>query len=646
MQKNGAPHYVQQGASAGLCAGVSLGLAEAVAVLWAAAPPRDLSVLAYAAVTYGTACALAGALFGVVVWVAGRMLRRPVADPVRVFAFTGAFLFASLGFVIARFRIFRDVYLENLPTSSGKGLAVQAALLAAAVVIFLGGRALARVAVGRTPARLLLRAWGSPLVLGVVAAVCIAAAHLGAPSDAKADGHHRSGSGERPPNVVMVVVDTLRADHLGAYGYGGHVSPRFDAFARDAIRFDHAFAQASWTRPSFASILTGRYPSSHRVMGKPDMLPDAVTTLPEALQARGYTTAGFVTNFNVAPYFNFGQGFDEYHYLEPELVLWANDTDSRLSLYSIVRLVSERFLSKKLRVENYYQDAAAVNRAVDGWLDRKPDGPFFLFVGYMDPHDPYFRHPYDGTAVARVAMPHPDASQAERLGALYDGEIRYWDHHFGRLIDDLKRRGLYEDTLIVVTSDHGEELADHGGFWHGTTLYDEQVRVPLVVRAPGGEQTGTTITDWVRHVDLAPTVLRMAGGRTAEGMQGGDIFSAGRRPVFAEEDHEGNRLMSVRVPGQEGQSDYKLIVANPGNPRGLPATELFDVARDPREHRDLARAETARVASTRQELERAARASAEGAVDAQTHALDDAAAARLRSLGYAGDGEERPPRHR
>jgi len=640
MQQNRSIQYLQQGASAGLCAGVALGLSEAAAVLWAAAPPRDLSVLPYAAVTYGAACAVAGVVLALATSVAGRLLRRDPAEPLRVFAFVGALLFASLGFVIARFRIFRDVFLENLPAGSTKGLMVQAGLFAAAVLVFLVGRAAARLLVGRTPARMLLRAWGSPLVFGGVAALCFAAAHLGAPADAKADGHRRAGSGDKP-NVVMIVVDTLRADHLGTYGYTTRrTSPNLDAFARDAVRFDHAFSQASWTRPSFASILTGRYPSSHRTVFKPDVLPDAVDTLPEVLSGQGYATAGFVTNFNVAPYFNFGQGFDEYHYLEPELVLWANDTASRLSLYSIVRLVSERFLSQNLRVENYYQDAKAVGRSVDDWLDRKPDGPFFLFVGYMDPHDPYFAHPYDGTAVARVAMPRPAPSHAARLEALYDGEIRYWDQHFGRLIANLKRRGLYDDTMIVVTSDHGEEFGEHGGFWHGTTLYDEQVHVPLVVRMPRGELSGTTLTDWVRHVDLAPTILRIAGGRAPEGMQGGDIFSAGRRPVFAEEDHEGNRIVSVRVPGESGQSDYKLIVANEGNPRGLPGTELFDVARDPAERRNLAAREREHLARTRAALEQSLRSSAEGAVDAQTHALDESATERLRSLGYAGDGTD------
>src|SRR6185503_15184383 len=130
------------------------------------------------------------------------------------------------------------------------------------------------------------------------------------------------------PNIVLVVVDTLRADHVGAYGYPEGTTPHLDAFARDAVRFEHAFSQASWTRPSFASILTSRYPSSHRTIYKPDSLPGEITTLAEVVQDQGYRTAGFVTNFNVAPYFNFGQGFDEYTYLEPSLVLFANDTSS------------------------------------------------------------------------------------------------------------------------------------------------------------------------------------------------------------------------------------------------------------------------------------------------------------------------------
>ncbi|MBI2893158.1 MAG: sulfatase [Deltaproteobacteria bacterium] len=630
--------YCQQGASAGLCAGVALGLVEALAVLWVSAPPRDLTVLPYAAVTYGVACALVGMLLGLGAALAGRLARREPAPAERVFAFVGASLFSGLGFVIARFRVFRDVYLENLPASSAKGLAVQAAILLLAVAVFLAGRIVARLLVDRTPARLLLRSWGSPLAFGTALALCAALGQLGAASDARAAPRGRRARPELP-NVVLIVVDTLRADHVGAYGYRGGTTPRLDSFARDAVVFQNAFAQASWTRPSFASILTGRYPSSHRTIYKPDSLPDEVTTLAEALSSQGYSTAGFVTNFNVAPYFDFGQGFDEYHYLEPELVLWANDTQSRLSLYSIARLVSERFLSKRLEVDNYYRDAAFVTRELLGWLDRRPRGPFFLFAGYMDPHDPYFRHPYDGTAVARVATPKPPSSRASELRELYDGEIRYWDHSFGTLIAGLKRRGLYENTLIVVTSDHGEEFAEHGGFWHGTTLYDEQVRVPLVARFPGGDASGTTEAGWVRHVDVAPTVLRLAGTSAPEGMQGGDLFEQGRQPVFAEEDHEGNRLTSIRVPGTNG-SDLKLIVANESNPRGLPATELFDVARDPGERTNLADRRDGDLATTRRAMADAARTAVTGAVRAQSNELDDAARERLRSLGYAG-GEPR-----
>ena len=129
-----------------------------------------------------------------------------------------------------------------------------------------------------------------------------------------------SGAG----NVLFIVVDTLRADHLPAYGYGEIQTPNLDAFAGDAIRFDQAFANASWTRPSFASILSGRLPSSHGVMAKPDALADELTTMPEAFGAAGWETRGIATNYNVAPYFNFHQGFDRYEYLEPNFVLGAD----------------------------------------------------------------------------------------------------------------------------------------------------------------------------------------------------------------------------------------------------------------------------------------------------------------------------------
>ncbi len=623
---------VQQGVAAGLLAGVFLGLAEAALVLAQSARPRDLSVLPYAAVTYGLATAMAGTTFAAAIaWWESRGGR--ALDGARLWATTGAGLFAGLGLVVARFRVFRDVFHENLRPMSGQGLAVQLALVVAAAGVFWIGRKVALRLVQR-PGRVLLRAWGSPAAAGLVALIVAIVSFLGSPRGANGAGAAATRGTGSGPNVLVVVVDTLRADAVSSYGGPAGQTPNLDRLASQGVLFENAFAQASWTRPSFATILTGRFPSSHRTIFKPDALPDAVDTMPEVLGRAGWVTSGFVTNYNVAPYFNFDQGFDEYRYLEPELVLWANDTQSRLALYSVVRLAWERFAP--MRPERFYRDARETTDAAIGWLRRRPQGPFFLFVGYMDPHDPYFRHPLDGTAVARVSTPSPDPDRAAELRALYDGEVKYWDGHFGRLL-----RALPENTVVLVTSDHGEEFAEHGGFWHGTTLYDEQVRIPLVARLPSGSGVvaGTRSLDWVRHVDMARTVYELCGVETPAGDQGRSLFAnlgnePLRDPVFAEEDHEGNVLFSVRT--FENGVERKLVVANERNPRGLAPEEFFDLGRDPGERTNLADRSADGVTHLREELDRQSRAASEGAVESSRVGIDQSSAERLRALGYAG----------
>jgi arylsulfatase A-like enzyme len=435
--------------------------------------------------------------------------------------------------------------------------------------------------------------------------------------------------------VLVVVVDTLRADHLPAYGYAQGRTPSLDRFAEDAVRFDFAYANASWTRPSFASILTGRYASSHGVMGKPDALPDQVVTLPEVLRDGGYRTGGFVTNFNVGPYFNFQQGFDEYTFLEPEFVLGADDSAAKLLLVQALRQGIERFRAMRGTVApgTAYQDAETVNRHLVSYLDRaRGNDPFFLFAGYMDPHDPYFPHPYDGTGYARAAHQHPDPSEAPRLRQLYDGEITYWDEHFGRLMDELRRRGLYDDMMIVVTADHGEEFAEHGGFWHGTTLYDEQIHVPLFVKLPRNARAGTHVSHWVQSVDLMPSILRQIGLAVPPGVQGGSL-EQGSALVYAEESHEGNVLESVRE--RRGFEERKIITANVGNPRGLSPVELYEVADDPGETRNVSedrRDEVQRLLGVVGDARQRAR---QGAVERnQTRQLDTETRRQLCQLGY------------
>jgi arylsulfatase A-like enzyme len=434
------------------------------------------------------------------------------------------------------------------------------------------------------------------------------------------------------------VVDTLRADHLPAYGYGAIQTPHLDAFAKDAIRFDQAFSNASWTRPSFASLMTGRYPSSHNTMQKSDSLPDGLVTLAEAMQQGGYTTLGVVTNYNVAPFFNFQQGFDEYRYLTPDFVLGASDTAAKLLFVQALRNAVEGFKARRGLVEpnTAYRDGKEVNAAVLRLIDaHRDEGPLYTFVGYMDPHDPYYPHPYDGTGYSRAAHQQPGPEEAPLLTKLYDGEIRYWDEVFGELVAELKKRKLDDDTTIVVTADHGEEFMEHGGFWHGTTLYDEQVRVPLFLKLPGREGAGSVRSNWVQSIDLMPSLLTRAGLAVPAGVQGKDLMQDTER-LLAEEDHEGNQLRALRMR-RSGQA-LKLIEANQGNPRGLEPYELFQLDQDPKELVNLAKQEAELVTYAASELERQHAAARQGGVaKSEVNLTADAnAVERLRSLGYAG----------
>ncbi|MEN8184584.1 MAG: sulfatase, partial [Myxococcota bacterium] len=437
------------------------------------------------------------------------------------------------------------------------------------------------------------------------------------------------------PNLLLVMVDTLRADYLSCYG-APVATPKLCSLADGRGTRYQAFSHASWTKPATASLLTSLVPSSHGAMSKPAVLPEGVETVAEVLQERGYTTGGIVSNINLAESFGFDQGFDEYHYLGPDYLFGAEESSSKLILYQIGRSVFFKF-RKGLRFGDFYQDSAVVNELAFDWLERHRDSRFFLFLHYMDPHDPYFAHPYDGQGIARVSNQHPDPELAAQMRELYQGEIGYLDANFGELLDRLESLGLSEDTLIVLTADHGEEFQDHGGWWHGLTLYDEQVRVPLLVRWPAGWKAEPDATDYlVRSIDVAPTLVVAAGAALPAGMQGVDLRrgKGGRSETdgmaFLEEDHEGNVLRGIRT------LEWKLIEANPGNPRGLSSLELYAVGSDPDESDNLVEAQPAVArelgAHAQAQEQLAERNRAEGSGEAaQISAAEEEA---LRALGY------------
>ncbi len=616
------------GLSAGGLAGLLVGLLEVLVLALSKRSWQDLTALPYAALLYTMLGLLAGAGLGFLLYLLERSLR-PQAPAAGTSRWTFGLLFTGMGLLVARYRIVRDVFAEHLRLFSPTGLAVHAGLALAGLLLFalllFIGRRVQRTRLGQRPAR------GGLLAIALLLAVAaLVVGLLVGREPAPPTSRPLPASLQDAPNVILIGVDTLRADRLSCYGYTKETSPHIDALAADGVLYRRMFAQASWTKPSFATILTSLYPSSHTAIYKHSRLPQGVTTLAEVLHWAGYSTAGIANNINIAPSFGFDQGFDTYTFLEPSYPLGANSASSQLTFYQLLRRVYFRFSGSHLRVEHFYQDAATVTDAALSWLAEHRDERFFLFLHYMDPHDPYMEHPYSGVGYDRASDQHPDPALAPTFSALYDGEIRYLDAHLGELFTWLKEAGLYDDALIVFTSDHGEEFQEHGGWWHGQTLYGEQIEVPLVIKYPGGERAGTEVEEFARSLDIAPTVLDVAGLPIPASWQGRTLWSESEPPtwVFAEEDHEGNILRAVQW------GDQKIMEANPGNPRGLPERSLFDLSTDPDEQHNLIGAGEDWSVEQQALLEQAATEAAAQQVAAESGALDAATQEQLQKLGY------------
>jgi arylsulfatase A-like enzyme len=417
------------------------------------------------------------------------------------------------------------------------------------------------------------------------------------------------------PDVVVVSLDTTRADHLSAYGYARETSPNLSALAADALRFTQARSPSAWTLPAHASLFTGQYPSRHgaRLAGTwlPGQsidgrrrvafaLPPSAVTLAETLRDRGYRTAAFVANFSYL-YRDWGvaQGFSVYDDA-PGLLLRLVPHVVRLA-----RRIDPGFCLKP------YRTAPEVNAAALAWLDGTPAGrPVFLFVNYMEPHQPWLAPaPWDRWSRGLPDAPRlaernlythavHDLAPAERafVVANYDGQLAAMDAALGELVAALKVRSRYEDTLLVVLADHGEFLGEHGQLGHiGRMLYEPVLRVPLVVKFPGPDRPRGDIAAPVQLVDVLPTVVEAAGARLPAGAQGEHLLRV-THPSLAEEEInpvlvEGygeiyNRAVRVLYDGS-----YKLITTSRGE------RMLFDLARDPGEATNLAEVEPDRTAS-------------------------------------------------
>jgi arylsulfatase A-like enzyme len=415
-------------------------------------------------------------------------------------------------------------------------------------------------------------------------------------------------------------VDTLRADALGCYGYPLPTSPNIDQLAAESILFANTFAQSSWTKPATASLVTGLNPASHGAVNLTSRISPDATTLAEVLRAHGYLAGAFVTNVNVSGEFGFKRGFDEYNYLPEDL--------SRSTLHVT---------------------AAKVNELVFPWLETHQRQPFFLYLHVSDPHAPYrppsltaerFRPPGPVPTIAYAPSPLHEltkdstARTTENIAyvrSLYDGDVSLVDDAFGALVTKLKSLGLYDKLVMVVTSDHGEEFNEHGGFEHGHTLYREMLSVPLILRLPGGQGGGTRVLELARQIDIAPTVLRSVGLRVPPAMQGRSLW-----PVPAASTAPADAISQTKLGGGDVAAamttEWKVIH------RGRATTsdfEIYDLRQDPEERRNLAAEKPVLLGYGRQLLMTSAANPTRPRYDgAGNLALEPETAAKLRALGY------------
>ncbi len=620
---------VFSGVMGGLYGGALVGLLEALLVM-NLADLEELWVLPYAVLLYGIVGAVMGGAIGLLIQPVAHLLGRHEVRG-NTFAIAMAVVFSIWAAVVTRFRLIRDLFRERPPQGMILPLAVLVAAIIVGLLLFLWVRRLSTK--GRLLAPLRQPISGPLIYAGIVGVLLLIGWWTRSEIQTDFISSPQYAERQRKPNVLLIIVDTVRADRLGCYGYHRNISPGLDSLATHGIVFEHPIAQASWTRPSIATVLSGLYPSTHRAISKVSMLPGDVVTLAEAFRAGGYYTVGYANNINIAPMFGFGQGFIEYYHLSPEYFFGASESAAKLSLYDIMRLIRERFISKAKHVDHYYRDAAYVSAKAKEWLREKKPRPFFMFLHYMDPHDPYFVHPYNGEGYARVSMPNPPLEMAQELSDVYDQEIAFWDSHFSDLLASMRANGLFDNTIIVVTSDHGEEFAEHGGWWHGTTLYDEQIRVPLVVCLPDSAMAGSRIANQVRLLDIAPTLLSRCGLPVPPTMQGSSLHweepeFEGIKHAYAEEDFEGNLLKSIR------SLDWKLVQANRGNRRGLAALELFGLNTDPKERTNLIDENQDEVRQLQTLIDDYSRQAMEAAVQEEHVDLDGTTRDQLEALGY------------
>ncbi len=449
----------------------------------------------------------------------------------------------------------------------------------------------------------------------------------------RAFGSLRPG-GERP-NLILITIDALRTDHLGVYGNREGLTPNLDAFATEATRYDAAYVSSPWTLTSFASIMSSRSPSQCGLkLTTPRMhnwylysakLPESVPLLSEQLQQTGYTTAAELTNCFLTDERGWERGFSYFR------------NEDGPALGAILTRADE------------------VTHNTLAWLWLRPRQPFFLWVHYLDPHVPYnspdtpaeLRAQYPGDWLTRreywyTTMRYRDketkARYAEFCRKMYTEEVRYTDRWLGKLLTGIKRTGEWDRSMIVIASDHGEELFDHGEFEHGHTMHEELLRVPLLIKWPKGVMADARIPQVVSMLDLAPTFTELAGSPQLPGAVG--------RPLPRKSGDKGEAVYSEGIlhgPEQTAlTTDSYKVIHRPNNPLAGEMYLIYNRKVDCQESAALDEKETAPlkarlIAQERAAMEAARKWKVSNQQEFRGIDLSHATREKLKDLGYIGE---------
>ncbi len=463
-----------------------------------------------------------------------------------------------------------------------------------------------------------------------------------------------------PYNIILIIIDTLRADHTSLLGYGRNTTPWIEDYSSRGVVFTNARSNSSWTIPSVTSFLTSRHPGMNPVEKWFEDLPSRLTTLPEVLSSQGYYTKGVSTNFHITGINGYDRGYDEFTYL------------SGHSFRQLLRLPN--FISNRIPVYNEYAQAfgyidgglvygkaRTVNREINPWLKRNSQNRFFLYAHYMDPHIPYYppkpvhskgkilsmndfrnlRRFHDQIGLSKT-LPKVMQVYVDR----YDDEITYIDSKIKELFETFDELGLWQNTLVILTSDHGEEFLDHGNAEHGHSMYQELVHIPLVIFFPDGRGKGKKIDHPVDLLDLAPTIYEYLGIEPEERLEGVSLLPlvGGELESYTSKKKEyfGQVLpqrpdWKIREVYVTQSGDFKLIQSIEGEPDFTRKYELYNLKNDPGEKVDLSAEFTEVAAPMKDQIERFKSYCDSLRVERDEASLKvhtDEELERLRALGY------------